>query len=190
MIYLIDYENVGEKGIEKVENINKEDIVVLFFNNSSKITLKTIKDLNDTECRIELYSLGQKGKNALDFELVSYLGYLIKENPKDNLIIISKDKGYNFAIDFWNNEKKIENKIQIQESISNINSEINKTDLEKAIDEKKINFNINTDELLCIINKYKTKQGINNAIMKIYGSEKTGIINSAIKKLIKDKKGR
>ena len=40
------------------------------------------------------------------------------------------------------------------------------------------------------IDKYKTKQGLNNALLKEYGSEKTGLINKIIKPLIKDKKGK
>ena len=41
-----------------------------------------------------------------------------------------------------------------------------------------------------IIGKYKTKQGINNALVKLYGTDKTGVIYKAIKPLLKDKKGR
>ena len=40
-----------------------------------------------------------------------------------------------------------------------------------------------------MIDRYKTKNGLNNAIMKVYGSEKTGKINSVIRPLTKDKKG-
>ena len=120
---------------------------------------------------------------------MSHLHYLICENPNDNFAIVSKDKGYSSAIDFWNVEKKLKNEIQLQESIISTNLFIKKSDISKAIEDKNIDFEINIDELFVILNRYKTKQGINNAIMKIYGSTKTGTINSAIKKLIKNKKG-
>lgn len=190
MIYLVDYENVGEKGIKEVNKLSKEDRLILFYNDSSKISMRLHKIITEeSNCKVEYYCLGQKGKNALDFELVTYLGYLIGENPNDNFVIISKDKGYSSAIDFWNVEKKLKNEIQLQESIISTNLFIKKSDISKAIEDKNIDFEINIDELFVILNRYKTKQGINNAIMKIYGSTKTGTINSAIKKLIKNKKG-
>ena len=41
-----------------------------------------------------------------------------------------------------------------------------------------------------LMERYKTKQGLNNALIKEYGSEKTGILYKAIKPLLADKKGR
>ncbi len=38
--------------------------------------------------------------------------------------------------------------------------------------------------------KYKTKQGVNNAIVKLYGTEKAGELYKKIKPLLKDKKGK
>ena len=32
MIYLVDYENVGEKGIDEVNKLSKEDRLILFYN--------------------------------------------------------------------------------------------------------------------------------------------------------------
>ena len=41
------------------------------------------------------------GKNGLDFQLVSYLGYLLKSAGKTEYIIISNDMGYDCVIHFW-----------------------------------------------------------------------------------------
>ncbi|MFT3952016.1 MAG: PIN domain-containing protein [Oscillospiraceae bacterium] len=41
-----------------------------------------------------------------------------------------------------------------------------------------------------LISKYKTKQGINNALVKEYGNDKTSAIYKIIKPLLKDKKGK
>jgi len=38
------------------------------------------------------------------------------------------------------------------------------------------------------MSKYKTKQGINNALVKEFGSEKTGIIYKALRPMLKSKK--
>ena len=41
------------------------------------------------------------GKNSLDFELVSYLGYLINEDNDAEYIIYSNDKGFQAVSLFW-----------------------------------------------------------------------------------------
>lgn len=45
-------------------------------------------------------------------------------------------------------------------------------------------------EVFQYIEKYKTKQGLNNALVKRYDSKNAGRIYQAIKPLIKDKKGK
>ena len=41
------------------------------------------------------------GKNGLDFQLVSYLGYLLKTASKSNYIIVSNDCGFDAVVKFW-----------------------------------------------------------------------------------------
>ena len=41
------------------------------------------------------------GKNGLDFQLSSYLGYLLRSSAKARYVILSKDMGYDPLIQFW-----------------------------------------------------------------------------------------
>ena len=41
------------------------------------------------------------GRNGLDFQLSSYLGYLLRSSTKTQYIILSKDTGYDPLIQFW-----------------------------------------------------------------------------------------
>ena len=41
-----------------------------------------------------------------------------------------------------------------------------------------------------LISKYKTKQGINNALVKKYGSEDAGVIYKSIRPMLAGKKGK
>ena len=45
------------------------------------------------------------GPNGLDFQLVSYLGYLMCDNQDsdDEFIIMSNDNGFDCVVKFWNN---------------------------------------------------------------------------------------
>ncbi len=45
------------------------------------------------------------GKNGLDFQMVSYLGYLIKTAPKSEYIIVSNDTGFDSVVRFWSDRE-------------------------------------------------------------------------------------
>ena len=45
------------------------------------------------------------GKNGLDFQMVSYLGYLIKTAPKSEYIIVSNDTGFDAVVKFWSDRE-------------------------------------------------------------------------------------
>lgn len=189
--YLVDYENVNKAGLNGVSKLSKDDVVWIFYTeNADSISFGLHKRLNESQATIN-YKKVQKGtKNALDFQLSSFLGYLIKENENTNYnyYIVSKDKGFNSLIEFWN--KKIS--INLVINVAKENEQAKQDELIKSVDE----LIKNSDDALIvarIIQKYKTKSGINNALMKEFPSknnQKSSKIYNAIKPLIADKKGR
>lgn len=50
---------------------------------------------------MKLYELEEKGPNALDFSIVSYVGELYGKDPTAVAVIVSKDNGYKACIDYW-----------------------------------------------------------------------------------------
>ena len=189
--YLVDYENVNKAGLNGVSKLSKDDVVWIFYTeNADSISFGLHKRLNESQATIN-YKKVQKGtKNALDFQLSSFLGYLIKENENTNYnyYIVSKDKGFNSLIEFWN--KKIS--INLVINVAKENEQAKQDELIKSVDE----LIKNSDDALIvarIIQKYKTKSGINNALMKEFPSknnQESSKIYNAIKPLIADKKGR
>ncbi len=181
MIYFIDYENVSNSGLKGVEQLTKSDKIIIFYSkNQTNISMQTHRRLELSEVEKEYIEVNTSSKNALDFQLATYLGALIKEMPQENFAIVSKDKGYNAVVEFW---KKHKITIAIYTSTSNTELKDLKDELEIALTNHKDKIaNITT-----IINKYKTKQAINNALVKEYKSEIAGSIYKAIKPLLKDK---
>jgi hypothetical protein len=55
------------------------------------------------ECpaQIEYREVLVGGHNALDFQLVTYLGYLIAKDPMGQYLIISYDRGFEYVVNFW-----------------------------------------------------------------------------------------
>lgn len=104
--YLVDTENVGSVWVDLIPTLGKQDCLLLFYTvNSSGISYEDLLKLAGQE---EKYQMIQcfTGRNGLDFQLVSYLGYLIKSNAKAEFVIVSNDVGYDAVVRFWN-EKDI-----------------------------------------------------------------------------------
>jgi hypothetical protein len=117
-IFLVDMENVP-----KLTNINKlatDDKLILFFSdNTAPMPMDTLKAIIDTGVSVEIKKIHLGTKNALDFQLSTYLGYLMHTYANAKFIIVSKDKGFEVVKKFWAAEKKknivIQNNISVQQ---------------------------------------------------------------------------
>ncbi|MCL2696659.1 MAG: PIN domain-containing protein [Oscillospiraceae bacterium] len=101
-IFFIDFENVHSEGMTGVDHLTEADEVVIFYsNNADSITFDILHKLMFCKSKLSYYKIKRGGKNALDFQLSCYLGFLIHKNPEAEFYIISKDNGYDFIMDFW-----------------------------------------------------------------------------------------
>lgn len=100
--YLLDYENVNASGLDGISDLSEDCKIVLFYTrNSNKIDLGIFNVLRNMKAEISIIEV-HHGKQALDIQLASYLGYLIGTEPEDTeYFIISKDKGYRNVQSFW-----------------------------------------------------------------------------------------
>ena len=104
MIYLIDYENVQD--LKDVKELTSEDSVIVFHSGQTKrIQSDFIFDAIE-RVKFKAKRIVSGKKNALDFQLVSYLGYLIGKGETD-IKIVSKDTGYDCLVDFWKGKANI-----------------------------------------------------------------------------------
>lgn len=100
--YLVDTENVGSVWVDLIPTLGKQDCLLLFYTvNSSGISYEDLLKLAGQEEKYEMIQCFT-GRNGLDFQLVSYLGYLVKSNAKAEFVIISNDIGYDAVVRFWN----------------------------------------------------------------------------------------
>lgn len=101
--YMVDSENVGTKWIPYLkENIKKTDRVFLFYTDKSPtIPCGKLNDLTLFIHQIQSIHCYNKTANALDFQLCSYLGYLIRGGSKSSYCILINDKGFDAAVSFW-----------------------------------------------------------------------------------------
>lgn len=101
----VDSENVGTKWLDLCESCQKNDKIFVFFTVASKnISLGEVRKVLESECQVSLIEC-VVGKNALDFQLGTEVGYrigLMTEGTEDlNVIIYSNDSGYDAVVHYW-----------------------------------------------------------------------------------------
>lgn len=100
--FLIDYENVHSAGLNGIHLLEKNDVVIVFYSiHADKISFDSLKPVLATAAEVRYGNLNTYGKNALDFQLSTYVGYLIGRNPKLEIYIVSQDMGYKNVDEFW-----------------------------------------------------------------------------------------
>ena len=88
--YLIDYENVHKTGFNGLLNLTESDNVIIFYSgNADKITFNLHKEIVDSKADITYFEVRAGGKNALDFQLSTYLGYILGNKKKAKCYIVS-----------------------------------------------------------------------------------------------------
>lgn len=100
--YLIDYENVNKDGLNGVSKLTKEDRVIIFYSErADRMTFGLHRRLNETKALIEYKKVEVGGHNALDFQLATYLGFLIANDSSEQYCVVSNDRGFEYLTGFW-----------------------------------------------------------------------------------------
>ncbi len=185
-VFLIDYENVSASGLDGLESLTESDLIYIFYTeNADRLTFSAHRRLIETAAQIRYYKVEHGTKNALDFQLATYLGYLIHESSKVPYYIISKDNGFDSVINFWAKQniavRRLPN-LAVETSTQEQEELLQK--LNELLEEKDV------QTVISMIQKYKTKQGLNNALMKQFDNKKTSEIYRVIKPFIDNKKAR
>ena len=193
-LIFVDFENVHNTGLDGLENLTENEIVYLFYSkNTPHLPMDVVAKISKSPADIELIESGV-GKNAMDFVIASYLGYMINEHD-DNAYyyILSKDKGYKPLVDFWEDWN-----VEIITDLSKFCKKTKSTATKKKVDsnnEQALRCNLgkalleyNRKDRKLIIDTVlsgKTKTEVNNKLVKLTGNTKTaGEIYKKIKELI------
>ncbi len=101
-VYLVDYENVNVGGIKGIEKLNSKDTVYIFYTQkANNISFETHKIIMSSKAQVKYFDVHNGGKNALDFQLALFTGFLIGSGIDSDIYIISNDKGFDFNLGFY-----------------------------------------------------------------------------------------
>ena len=95
--FLVDYENVQGKGLQGINLLKHTDQVVIFYSkNANKVTMDDVQLITKSNANISYTEIESLGHNALDFNLVLYIGMKAGHFKGSSLQmnIISNDSGF------------------------------------------------------------------------------------------------
>lgn len=100
-LYLIDSENVGDFWIPLLDLPDEDtELVVFYTKNSPHMSYDSLIKLKLSD-KVVTFIKCYEGTNALDFQLVSELGYRMRGNEEGEFIIVTNDTGYDAAVKYW-----------------------------------------------------------------------------------------
>ena len=104
-IYLVDSENVGDIWVPLLVSSQEDDEVLVFYTTKSPhMNYENVMMLKETEKEADFIKCFE-GSNALDFQLVSELGYRLSQNADREYVIVSNDTGFDAAVRYWSMRK-------------------------------------------------------------------------------------
>ena len=104
-VYLVDSENIGSSWSLLLDSMSKEDKMYVFYTDKSPyISYENLLQVI-AHCDIPVFLKCYEGKNALDFQLVSELGFKLCQEPEAEFVIVSDDYGYDAAVRYWSERK-------------------------------------------------------------------------------------
>lgn len=190
MLYIFDMENVSGKAFEGVENLENTDKLIVFYSQNSKnISWDTHLQILESNATKEYIKVKVGGKNALDFQLATFVGYKFGENPNESITIISGDTGFEHVVNFWKSKGQqisrtntvfVEKQDEKADDIKNIETQniepqtVETQNVEPQIVEIKAPSNQNNQKL--------TKNEINTILCKKVSTQTTGEIYKLIDK--------
>lgn len=186
--YLVDYENVHSAGLDGIHKLDADSKVCIFYSrNASNLTSGMNMNIRESKAEITYHHAEAGTKNALDFQLSSYLGELITENSghKCRYYIVSKDGGFSGLVPFWRERGVM---VEIIPDISGHGTaEID--ELSRRV-EVLAGEGVMSRQIAEIIHNSGTKIEVNTAIQRLYRNNRAGEIYRSIRPLIEDKPGQ
>ncbi len=198
--FLVDYENVNRDGLNGVEHLSERDEVVIYYSEAAEtLSFGLHKRINESEAHFDYRKVQMPIKNAVDCRILFDLENLLAVDKKAEYVIVSKDSDFDSAIEmFSSNNYHVKKMFKIGKRTETIKKAPPKTNQREAqirsffgqhFSDKK--YKKHKEEIIQAVLKAKSKQQVNNNLMKIYNAGNiVREIYKKLKPLIKDLPGK
>jgi len=104
-LYLVDFENVNEQGLNGADDLNRSDRVVIYYGPQNKnISFGLHIMLQQSKACFEYVRTEKVARNYLDFYMTASLSTILARKHYDQVFIISKDRGFDPVVDYWSEQ--------------------------------------------------------------------------------------
>ena len=106
-VYLVDSENVADLWVTHLMKLAEpeDDIIVFYTQKSPHMGYDHIRMLLNSTHEVEFVKCAE-GQNALDFQLVTELGYRLGRGIEGiEYIVVTNDNGFDAAVKYWQNRE-------------------------------------------------------------------------------------
>lgn len=101
-VFLVDFENVTSAGLAGIDKLSESDTVYIFYTQSAaSLSFDAHRNIMTSSAKVNYICVTAGAKNALDFQLDSFLGYLAAVSEDRKFYIVSADNGFLAVKSFW-----------------------------------------------------------------------------------------
>lgn len=101
---MIDFENIGSRGLQGAEYLQPDDSVTIFYSQACmKIERRRFCQVKESGCEFQICKLQTARKNALDFYIASRIGEIYGQGYTGMTVIVSNDTGFQAVREYWKN---------------------------------------------------------------------------------------
>ena len=116
--FMIDFENIGSRGLQGAEYLQPDDFVTIFYSQSCmKIEKRRFCQVKESGCDFQICKLQKPRKNALDFYIASRIGEIYGQGYTGMTAIVSNDTGFQAVREYWKNCAAVSREIILRPDI-------------------------------------------------------------------------
>lgn len=204
--FLVDYENVNREGLNGVTKLSKEDCVRIYYSEAAEtLTFGLHRRIIASKAHFDYIKVQIPIKNAVDCQILFDIRDLSKENRQAEYYIVSRDSDFDKAVeDFTARKLKVKKVEEVCKLSANGKNVVQKQDI-NIIQKDKREAQIRSffgrhfkekiyverkEDIIELLMKAKTKQEVNNGLLKFFGNETVSKMLKIMAPFVKDLPGR
>lgn len=184
-VFFVDYENVDTNGMDGLSRLTSQDKIYIYYSEAhSRMSFGLHRRICDSKSEFVYRKIKDKGKNALDNELMREAESVICDKNAD-YYIISDDKGYSSFV-----KKKVVAGFKVDQypTISETNrkkkDDLKKTIKARLVSDKKQSYKLDENDIeriASMIMNAEDKSELNRSLQQMFYNEDVKYIFSRLK---------
>lgn len=102
--YIVDYNSVGQNGLEGIENLTSKDKIVIFYmGTENNMDISWVEKIRFSKAIMKFRKVSDS--DSFEYILSAYAGYIIGIDPDTNVVVVSNNNKYKSLENFYPDEE-------------------------------------------------------------------------------------